>query len=1032
MAEEKLSYEFAQLSHYRFNDKRILIQALTRKSHPSAKQFGNFESLEWLGDSVLGLVIADLIKEYHPDANEGELTRLKTQLIHNKGPLARVARHLGVHQMIRCAKNETITDKKLSDHMEAILGAIFNDSKQDYPTVKRFISHHWNLLGLNEDNLSVSDYGAPSLIEAKDVKTKNQEHLTRALFKAIAEEVLEKVILLLQSGAFIEAKNPQGHTPIWAAFHLNNWRPITEHLIEEAKANLEAIDRNGLTLLHVFARDNEFTKCEYLLDQMAEVNVVDEKNNTPLHYAAANSHFEVAKILISYNANIDARNHQGMTASAIARYYQHFKLVDLLDQENEKKHAPSKALYQLIKETKCYELGHKEKEILALIHEGADLFHYPSAQDNIFRLLLNTESSSIKNILPLALSIVLPVHNVDMSNVTLTGMCFKNINFERANLASTNLSFCEFIECNFSYADLSRANIYNCKFEKVTFSHTVMQDILVEPFLQQYQCSLELTMDEYSFKSWLHVYQQKKFSCNAKLKINLVVHHKQHDHFSTRTDDIIDLRSVNLHGLSLSTLEYRGCYLRMDATALSSFLSTVQEKIALNNVDLRQQDLSQTDLTKIDWTNAVIDRTTLISLLPAIRHKKGALKNIQIVSSQSLMSSYNSGPENLDNLDLSNIDFTGARLHGASFNHTNLSNCIFVDAMLCGCQFEKAVITNINLNNATLDGLALRSLSQCASAKEGFNHTIRLSYGSNSYFDLSRLNLSGIVIQADLHWINFENTILTNSQYGYCSLEHINLRRANLSNANLFSVNKAKDCIYEETNFSGAKLNGIMLASVLAYSNLGKVNLDNINCADARITETMNFNSNNVVLNNANFNNANFSLTALLTLLPLFEKNQIVLKNIKIIEPLTVEEFKRIIPYVKVLDVPLIKLKPILTEGDFAAFISLMRCSLIPISDIEIGHKRQYYHFHQTVERLTVNNADLSHFNFTGAKIHHVTFNNSNLTGTIFRQATLQEVIFQQPIGLTPQQLAEAAAFTSCKCSDKTIMSNAHTMQNKK
>nr|WP_283252356.1 ribonuclease III [Aeromicrobium wangtongii] len=111
-------------------DPELLQHALTHRSY--AYEHGgipNNERLEFLGDSVLGLVVTDTLFTNHPDLPEGQLAKLRAAVVSAKA-LAVVARTLGIGEHIRLGRGEEATggrDKAsiLSDTVEAILGAIY-------------------------------------------------------------------------------------------------------------------------------------------------------------------------------------------------------------------------------------------------------------------------------------------------------------------------------------------------------------------------------------------------------------------------------------------------------------------------------------------------------------------------------------------------------------------------------------------------------------------------------------------------------------------------------------------------------------------------------------------------------------------------------------------------------------------------------------------------------------------------------------------------------------------------------------------
>jgi ribonuclease-3 len=105
----------------------LLTQALT---HRSAGPTNN-ERLEFLGDALLGLVIAETLWERFPDADEGELSRRRAALV-NKESLAALSRELGVGDYLKLGSGELRSggfarDSILADALEALLGAVYVD-----------------------------------------------------------------------------------------------------------------------------------------------------------------------------------------------------------------------------------------------------------------------------------------------------------------------------------------------------------------------------------------------------------------------------------------------------------------------------------------------------------------------------------------------------------------------------------------------------------------------------------------------------------------------------------------------------------------------------------------------------------------------------------------------------------------------------------------------------------------------------------------------------------------------------------------
>ncbi len=86
---------------YAFNDPGLLDQALTHRSLGPR----NNERLEFLGDAILGFVVAELLYQVEPDAHEGRLTRLRAHLVRRE-TLAAIARDLDIGEALRLGPGE--------------------------------------------------------------------------------------------------------------------------------------------------------------------------------------------------------------------------------------------------------------------------------------------------------------------------------------------------------------------------------------------------------------------------------------------------------------------------------------------------------------------------------------------------------------------------------------------------------------------------------------------------------------------------------------------------------------------------------------------------------------------------------------------------------------------------------------------------------------------------------------------------------------------------------------------------------------
>ena len=113
--------------NYKFKNKNLLIQSLTHKSFNKIK---NNEKVEFLGDRVLGLVIAKKLLEIYPEEKEGILDKKYASLV-NKKTCLEVAKSINLQNYILIfnPKNKSIIieDKVISDSCEALIGAIYLD-----------------------------------------------------------------------------------------------------------------------------------------------------------------------------------------------------------------------------------------------------------------------------------------------------------------------------------------------------------------------------------------------------------------------------------------------------------------------------------------------------------------------------------------------------------------------------------------------------------------------------------------------------------------------------------------------------------------------------------------------------------------------------------------------------------------------------------------------------------------------------------------------------------------------------------------
>ena len=126
---------------YEFNDISLLKLALTHRSKGSK----NYERLEFLGDSILGFVIAESLYEKYPKESEGKLSRMRSSLVRQE-TLADVAKNLKLSDYLILGEGELKSGgfnraSILSDVVESLIGAIYLDA--DFSQANKFIQRYF-------------------------------------------------------------------------------------------------------------------------------------------------------------------------------------------------------------------------------------------------------------------------------------------------------------------------------------------------------------------------------------------------------------------------------------------------------------------------------------------------------------------------------------------------------------------------------------------------------------------------------------------------------------------------------------------------------------------------------------------------------------------------------------------------------------------------------------------------------------------------------------------------------------------------
>ncbi|MGB5688384.1 MAG: ribonuclease III, partial [Woeseiaceae bacterium] len=151
--------------HYRFHNAGLFVQALTHRSATGP----NNERLEFLGDAVLDFVISDALFDLRPEADEGDLSKLRASLVKDAS-LAKLAVELGLGEYLILGSGERKTgghrrESILADALEAIFGAVYIDS--GYNAAKELIDRVF------EQRLEL----LPDADDLRDSKTRLQEWL---------------------------------------------------------------------------------------------------------------------------------------------------------------------------------------------------------------------------------------------------------------------------------------------------------------------------------------------------------------------------------------------------------------------------------------------------------------------------------------------------------------------------------------------------------------------------------------------------------------------------------------------------------------------------------------------------------------------------------------------------------------------------------------------------------------------------------------------------------------------------------------
>lgn len=185
-ANRKKLQEMETLLGYEFTNAALLQKALVHSSFgfEQLEDAQNNETLEFLGDAVLDLVVTDMLFHMYPDIREGELTKMRAGLV-REATLARIAKTIKLGNFLMLGKGEEASHGRkkpsiLASTFEALIGAIYLDS--GYAAVQDFVRRHLKpLLPDKKEEILVED--AKSFLQEK-----LQEEFNRAPTYCIENE----------------------------------------------------------------------------------------------------------------------------------------------------------------------------------------------------------------------------------------------------------------------------------------------------------------------------------------------------------------------------------------------------------------------------------------------------------------------------------------------------------------------------------------------------------------------------------------------------------------------------------------------------------------------------------------------------------------------------------------------------------------------------------------------------------------------------------------------------------------------------
>lgn len=175
------------LLEHKFSDQSLLVQALTHPSYlheAGGSGGGDYQRLEFLGDAILGLLLAEIMYTRYPDWDEGALSQLRSRLA-GQDVLADRARSLGIGAFVQLGRGEEQTagrekDSILADVLEALIASLYQDGGLQAARTL--------VVRLFEDLVATPE----SLVLGRDSKSELQEYLSSHDYPAPDYQLIEE------------------------------------------------------------------------------------------------------------------------------------------------------------------------------------------------------------------------------------------------------------------------------------------------------------------------------------------------------------------------------------------------------------------------------------------------------------------------------------------------------------------------------------------------------------------------------------------------------------------------------------------------------------------------------------------------------------------------------------------------------------------------------------------------------------------------------------------------------------------------